>query len=270
VNEDSKTFELGAGGIFVKAADRFSKRVSAYLRGRPDYPQTLVDHLISAAKKEGPLQVADLGAGTGFLSRHIAQRGHHTFVVEPNAEMLDAAKKHLAALEGASFINRGAEDTGLAEKSIDLITVAQAFHWFDEQKAALEFRRILKADGKVALIWNRRATSGSDFAEAYEHFIGRFGSGYAEVSSKWESKAQMRAIFGDSIPEPMVFENAHPLDRDGLLARAESSSYLPRQDSPRFGACQRELEALFEKHQRAGRVTLPYRTHLYLGPVVAA
>ena len=100
--------------------------------------------------------IADIGSGTGILSRLLLQRGHIVFGIEPNDEMRRAAEGLLTGFSGFRSISATAEDTTLKSQSVDLIVAAQAFHWFDPDFARREFARILKPDGVVALIWNDR------------------------------------------------------------------------------------------------------------------
>ena len=113
--------------------NRFSNRVDAYVKYRPAYPQELITFL----KQEGMLHsetiIADIGSGTGISSELFLKEGNTVIGVEPNQEMRETAEKLLTKYDNFKSINATAEHTTLKDKSVDLVIVAQAFHWFDKQ-----------------------------------------------------------------------------------------------------------------------------------------
>ncbi len=117
---------------------RFSDRVENYVKYRPSYPINLINHL----KKKGIVttgqKIADIGSGTGIFSKLLLNTENNVYAVEPNKEMRIAAEKSLQNKLNFISINGSAEDTTLKENSIDIITAAQSFHWFDLQKAKKE------------------------------------------------------------------------------------------------------------------------------------
>ena len=126
---------------------RFSDRVDYYVRYRPHYPPALVEHLAQAGGLRADSIVADIGAGTGFLSEVFLQFGCTVYGVEPNADMRRAAQSLLATYPGFHPVDGSAEATGLPAASVDWAVAGQAFHWFDAEAAAREFRRILRPGG---------------------------------------------------------------------------------------------------------------------------
>ncbi|TGR73444.1 class I SAM-dependent methyltransferase, partial [Mesorhizobium sp. M1C.F.Ca.ET.189.01.1.1] len=114
------------------STERFSSRVADYVRYRPDYPAALLDWLHGPMGVSHQARVADIGAGTGISSRAFLASGHPLVAVEPNAAMRAAAEQWLAPqYPQFSAVDGRAEATGLADASIDLVSAAQAFHWFD-------------------------------------------------------------------------------------------------------------------------------------------
>ena len=123
-----------------------------YERSRPGYPEDAVRWLAG----EKPCDVVDLGAGTGKLTRTLVELGHRVTAVEPLPEMLDQLR---AAVPEATAVRGGAEAIPLPAESADVVTVAQAFHWFDHGPALLEIARVLRPGGHIALVWNVRDES---------------------------------------------------------------------------------------------------------------
>ena len=130
-------------------ARSFGVAADVYERARPLYPDEAIEWILP----EGARTVLDLGAGTGKLTRALAARGLEVVAVEPLAEM----RTNLAwAAPEARILDGTAEAIPLEDDSVDLITVAQAWHWVDPARATAEAARVLRPGGTLALIWNRR------------------------------------------------------------------------------------------------------------------
>jgi SAM-dependent methyltransferase len=153
----------------------FDAWAAEYDRFRPSYPQALFDHIAQRLALPDHAQVADLGAGTGKAARQMARRGWHVAALEPGEGMLDVLRARAEA-EGLLIEARvaPAEETGLADASVDLVTAAQAFHWFDKARAVPEMARIVRPSGGVAVFWNSRADGRSEFLAAYTELIARY------------------------------------------------------------------------------------------------
>src|SRR5439155_4436241 len=134
---------------------RFTDRAGDYVRYRPDYPAKAIDAVLGGLGDPALLVAADLGAGTGISARLLAERGVRVFAVEPNAAMRGEAAPH----ERVTWRDATAEATGLATESLDLLLCAQAFHWFRQRDALVEFHRVLRPRGRLALVWNSRDRS---------------------------------------------------------------------------------------------------------------
>jgi ubiquinone/menaquinone biosynthesis C-methylase UbiE len=127
------------------------------------------------------LIAADIGAGTGISSRLLAERGISVIAIEPNTEMRQAAKSH----ELVEFREGTAEVTNLPDASVDLVTCFQSFHWFNPETSLLEFHRILKPSGQLALVWNNR-DKNDEFTDEYSRLI-RAASNNHPAESRMES-----------------------------------------------------------------------------------
>lgn len=135
--------------------DRFTGKARAYAQGRPDYPASVVGLLTRESRRENP-RLADMGSGTGILSRAMLERGWTVYGVEPNDDMRKEAEKRLSAFPRFHSVAGTAERTGLPGASVDLVTAAQSFHWFDAAAFKRECRRILSGGGKVAQLQGGR------------------------------------------------------------------------------------------------------------------
>ncbi|WP_304116952.1 class I SAM-dependent methyltransferase [Mycolicibacterium bacteremicum] len=127
----------------------FGEEAAAYERGRPSYPPEAIDWLLPT----GARTVLDLGAGTGKLTVRLVERGLDVIAVDPIAEMLEVLSSSLP--ETPALLGT-AEEIPLPDDSVDCVLVAQAWHWFDPQRAAKEISRVLRPGGRLGLVWNTR------------------------------------------------------------------------------------------------------------------
>ena len=243
-------------------AERFSDRVSDYVRGRPGYPDAAVLWLAETFGLDRSAVVADVGAGTGISAELFLRHGFTVVAVEPNDAMREAAIALLGGEPRFRAVAAPAEATTLPASSIDLVVAAQAFHWFDRAAFHAECRRILRPKGVVVLLWNVRRAGGSPFAVAYEALLREFGTDYLTVRHENVTDGQLEAFFGGPF-ERRVFDNVQLLDRLGLRARLLSSSYIPAAGQKTHEPMLAALESLYREHQQDGRVAMEYELCVY-------
>ena len=244
---------------------RFTDRVDAYLRFRPSYPPEILDLLESECGLDTSRSVADIGSGTGILTRLFLERGHSVYGVEPNRAMRRAAELQLAGLDAFVSVDGTAEKTSLAPDSVHLIAAAQAFHWFDLEKASNEFRRILLPEGWVAILWNDRRKSSTPFLQAYEALLLKHGTDYDLVDHTRVSQEELATFFGPRGFASASFDNHQVLDFEALQGRLASSSYVPLTGTSGHQPMIEDLRSLFATHQTGGTVSIEYDTRIYFG-----
>jgi len=241
----------------VDPTGRFSDRVPEYALHRPGYPEELFRRL--PARIFNPsTTVADIGCGTGIFTGQTAPRVKKVFAVEPNAEMREYARGYLASHGNVEVLAGRAEKTGLADHSVDVIAAAQAFHWFDRERAAVEFRRILKTGGAVVLVWYERQTTGDEFLEGYERLLLEHSIDYRQVDHRNITPAIINDFFRPDPVGTVRVRGEQVMDFDGVRGRVMSSSYAPPPGHPRFTPLMAALEELFDRCQRQGRVVFRY------------
>jgi SAM-dependent methyltransferase len=261
----------------TKSTERFSNRVEDYVKTRPSYPAGVVALLREKCGLGPGCTVADIGAGTGIFTRLLLATGAVVHAAEPNEVMRQALLesqegKHphpspLPEGEGARLhVHEGtAEKTGLADGSVDLITAAQAFHWFDPPKAKVEFGRILKGGRHVALIWNSRLEDKTPFLVAYEGLLKRFATDYAKVNHRQVGMGTIEPFFSPGKVEMHTFDYAQVFDFEGVAGRLSSSSYSPAKGTAGYEPMVAHLREIFDRHQEGGKVSFEYKTEVYLG-----
>ena len=253
----------------IDSTRRFSSRVEDYIKFRPGYPAALVSALLERTGLVAGATVADVGSGTGIFTRLLLDQGLRVTAIEPNANMRHAAENLLSDYSHFTSIDASAEHTGLADHSIDLVTAAQAFHWFNNEATRMEFGRILKPGGKLALIWNKRDVK-QPFQQAYHDILEKCAPEYGKVNHMNLTADNIAEFLVAGSMEVMHFDNTQRLDFAGLLGRLKSASYCPAEDSPQYIPLVTELVALFDQFAVNGMIDFEYDTQLYLGSVVTA
>ncbi len=124
---------------------------------------------------------------------------------------------------------------------------------------------MLKEGGWAVLVWNDRRTEGTPLLAEYERLLLEYGTDYREVSSKWAEGESINALFGEGRFHMKSFDNEQVVDFDGLKGRLTSASYAPTPGHPNYEPLMRELAALFDRHQRDGRVRIEYDTKVFYG-----
>lgn len=237
-------------GVHHAAAVGFGRSAAAYERGRPGYPDDAVDRLVAALPGG---QVVDLAAGTGKLTRALVARGLDVVAVEPVAEMRAVIDPPARPLDAT------AEAIALPDASADAVTVAQAFHWFDGERALAEIHRVLRPGGVLALIWNRRDMDSALQSRVSAMLRPHRGDAPAHRDGAWRAAfADVSCGFGPLTEE--TFTNEQVVDADGLADRVGSISFVASM------AERERAELLAEVRALAGgeTVTLHYVVELQL------
>jgi SAM-dependent methyltransferase len=248
----------------MNPTERFSTRVENYRRYRPSYPVAVIDLIRETAKLGPGAPVADVGSGTGILTRLLLEAGWTVHAVEPNAPMRHAAESDLADFPRFRSLAAAAESTGLPDASLAAITCAQAFHWFDRAAARLEFTRILRPDGWVFLIWNEREPGAdSSFDQAYHGLLASLGQEYEGIRA--DRANPNLSFFRPGSYHPIAYPNPQTMTWEILRGRFLSSSYVPTEEDPRQGPLLVELERLFHRFEQDGEVIFQQNAHVYFG-----
>lgn len=244
---------------------RFSDRVDLYIKYRPGYPAEILPLLHQAIGLMPSSVIADVGSGTGILAKMFLQHGNQVFGIEPNAEMRAAGESLLQAYDNFISVNGSAEQTPLPDTSVDFVTAAQAFHWFDVPPTRREFQRILRPNGFVVLLWNDRRTDTTAFLQGYEQLLQEFSLDYQQVNHRNVSDEILRQFFGAGGYQETSLFNCQLFDYEGLEGRLLSSSYAPMQGHPKHEPMLQRLREIFDTHQVNGQISFDYDTRIYYG-----
>jgi ubiquinone/menaquinone biosynthesis C-methylase UbiE len=248
--------------IMTNTVERFSNRVENYAKYRPDYPAEVLGLFRDEMNLTESSVLADVGSGTGLSARLFLENGNTIFGVEPNEPMREAAEKILKDFPNFKSVDGTAENTTLPESSIDIVTAAQAFHWFDQEKTRREFKRILKDKGFAALIWNERQLESTPFLRDYERLLLEFATDYEKVRHENVHGGILRDFF-QKVFFTETFLNVQTHDFEGLEGRLLSSSYMPSAEDPVYETMTEELKSLFAKYSENGKIQILYDTKVH-------
>lgn len=241
--------------------EKFTGKADFYDKYRPSYPDSLIDWLYEKTNAD---TAADIGAGTGKFTSCLLRKPWKITAVEPNSDM----REKLVKLSGVNVISTSAENTGIEQGSIGLITTAQAFHWFDEELFKKECIRILKPNGRLAVIFNSRyykdCPISSERDEICQRYCGAFHSGHVGKRSSEEGDLFLKnEYFSES--EYFSAENNIELDEEAFIGDTLSRSYALSENDSGFSDFIGELKAAFKKYEQSGKVIIKYNTSCYLG-----
>jgi SAM-dependent methyltransferase len=220
--------------VHPSAAVGFANAADVYERARPSYPQEAVDWLVAETGLGPGKTVVDLGAGTGKLTRLLVPTGARVVAVEPIPEMR-------AHIQGAEPVDGTAEEIPLADASVDLVTAAQAFHWFDHGRALPEIRRVLREGGSLALVWNMRDLDDPVQRGVEELLRPIREEAPAQLLGAWREPLERSQLFGAGVKREFRYEQRFtthdlcdrvastsfvaamsPIDREELLVRVRA------------------------------------------------
>jgi len=238
-------------------ADRarsFGSVAEAYDRGRPSYPAEAVAWLSGGEAKV----VLELGAGTGKLTRQLVDAGHAVFATDPDEAMLEVLRQRVPEVSARTA---SAEEIPANDRSVDVVVVAQAFHWFDHELALAEIARVLKPGGHVALVWNSR-DERIPWVRKMGDLLGR-----QDLDTSSAQHLVHSDLFG--FVEEASFKHWQEVNRETILDLARSrSSYLVMAEAAQEEHLA-EVRAFYADYGRGmDGMQIPYVTRCYRAVVV--
>ncbi|KAA1037625.1 class I SAM-dependent methyltransferase [Macrococcus equipercicus] len=241
----------------------FTNKAEIYELGRPSYPDALLAFMKDRFIITEQTVIADIGAGTGKFTEKLLDLGCHVIAIEPNQAMANELRDGLMCGQ-LSISERPAEHTELDDNSVDMITAAQSFHWFEVHHFKKECQRILAGNGPVCLIWNSRIEEApinkkthavfKQHCPDFKGFSGGEDSGEGVISDFFEGDFEL-------------FEFDYPLDYTlkKFVGRCVSASYSLEPSHENYPAFEQALTKMFHEFAEDGKVKVPNVTRCYYG-----
>jgi SAM-dependent methyltransferase len=245
---------------------RFTGKAEGYAKYRPKYAEAYIDYLVDSFGLTDRSVIADVGSGTGILTKQLLDRGFRVLAVEPNADMRAQAERELAAYPKFASLAGTAENTTLESASVDLVTVGQAFHWFDRNAFRAECGMILNPSGTVSLVWNSR-DKASPIVQEIDGILKRYCPDYVGLGGIEDEAGVFERFFKGGVFDFRSFRNDVRYDLGSFIGRNLSVSDAPREGDVNLNAYIGELERLFSQYAENNITAVPYETHSYTGRV---
>ncbi|MEZ4845590.1 MAG: methyltransferase domain-containing protein [Bdellovibrionota bacterium] len=240
---------------------QFQTDTGAYERGRPEYPQKVIDCLSVSFPILPNSTVLEIGSGTGKFTRLLLENGVNPIALEPLEYM---RKRFSQMFPNVEVIDGVAEAIPLPDQSVDHVIVAQAFHWFDAHKAMREIHRVLKPKGNLALVWNVQDRS-VDWVEKLGQIVDEHEKGITQYrTSQWRNAFMAFKIF--SPLQEVKFNHVHSSTPEMILDRVASISFIAALPESEKKLVLKNVRNLIESHpdiRAKTTIDFPYITDLF-------
>lgn len=241
----------------------FSTKAEKYAKYRWEYAAAAIEKVLGITQMSMQSTVADIGAGTGKLARQFLAKAQKIYAIEPNFELRQILTRELGSLPSISVIDGCAEATTLTNHSVDVITVAQAIHWFDPEPARQEMLRILKEDGWLALLSNN-GTNREKYEAIQSLMTEEYGANMSVVMERPKEKPP-RFYFGNEDFQTFVFPFTFQQGWAEFIGALTTVSFMPDENHPLFPKLETEAKKIFSQYSRQGYWKVEGETELIIG-----
>jgi ubiquinone/menaquinone biosynthesis C-methylase UbiE len=248
--------------------ENFNEKANTYAQSRASYSNNYINIFCEQLLEQPDAYVADIAAGTGINTKQIAKYCKKIYAVEPNREMINECKKYCKDLSHIEYIEGTSDNTSLADNSINIITIAQAFQLLNMEKTKKECQRILKKGGKVIFVWNSKELKNDFFYET-EKILLKYCPLYSRKIHVLDFSADSFGDFFEETPEFYKFKDdgSHFLTKKEFIGRALCASYSISKSNANYNNYVNELDSLFDCYAVNGLVYAPLSTVIYIGKV---
>jgi ubiquinone/menaquinone biosynthesis C-methylase UbiE len=242
----------------------YSRKAEKYAKYRWDYAPQSIEAIFEIAQLSPQSILADMGAGTGILTRHFINRVGRIYAIEPNRELRQILAKDMETSPSVLVIDGSAEDTTLPKDSVDIITVAQAIHWFDPEPARNDLLRILKKDGWLALLRNY-GTNKEKGAALGSLMVEEYGVDFTVTNEQRPKEKPVRFYFGNDDFRTFTFPFQFNQTYEEFISGVTSASFMPDEDHPLFNKLEKQARQVFAEYSQDGYWLLEGETELIIG-----
>jgi SAM-dependent methyltransferase len=246
----------------------YTSKAEKYARFRWDYATAAIETIFRLTGLNGESTAADVGAGTGILTRHFVGQVARLVAFEPDPGMLRFLGQALAGKPGCLAAAAIAERIPLPTGCLDALLVAQAIHWFDPEPTRAEFTRLLKPGGWLVVLRNASVDHPPGLGAAVAALNQpEYGVRYPDRPSGPRARP-VEFFFGPSGCQKLVFPFAFGQDWEGFIGAANSAAYTPEVDHPLYLRYEQGMRAVFDSFSQAGTIEVRGETELVLGQMV--
>jgi ubiquinone/menaquinone biosynthesis C-methylase UbiE len=241
----------------------YSTKAEKYAKYRWDYAPQAIEAIVAITGMSINWTLADIGAGTGILTRHFIDKVAKIYAIEPNPELRQILTKGMEVSPSVLVLEASAENTTLSDSCVDVITVAQAIHWFDPEPAKREAMRILKGGGWLALLRNYGMNNEKDKAVG-SLMTEEYGANFAGVTERPKEKP-VHFYFGNDNFRKLTFPFSFHQGWEEFLGALTTASFMPNEEHPLFEKLEAKARQIFAKYSRDGYWLVEGETELILG-----
>jgi len=241
----------------------YSTKAEKYAKYRWDYASSAIDAILETTKLTRKSILADIGAGTGILTRHFTDIVERIYAIEPNLEMREVLARELGTCPTVTVMDGCAENTRLADSSVDVITVAQAIHWFDPEPARREMARILKDGGWLVLIRNYDRGLEQDKAVG-SLMTAEYGADSVVIMER-PKPAPPGFYFGNDRFQKFIFPFQFEQDWEEFMGALTTASFMPDEGHPLFDKLETRARKIFSQYSKNGYWLVAGETELIIG-----
>lgn len=241
----------------------YSTKAEKYAKYRWDYAPGAIEAIVQITRLSSEWTMADIGAGTGIWTRHFTDNVQRIYAIEPNVELRQILEKAMETCGSVFVVDGSAENTTLSDHSVDIITVAQAIHWFDPEPARREMLRILKRNGWLALVRNygvnkeKGEALGSLMTEEY-------GANFTAVEERPREKPS-RFYFGNDQFRTLTFPFQYSQNWEEFMGSLTTASFMPDEGHPLFRKLEARAREIFSEYSTNGYWRGEGETELIIG-----
>lgn len=240
----------------------FQNKSAQYSEGRPSYAPQMLHKILDDILNTNSV-VADIGSGTGMLSKVFVEKSLETYAVEPDGDMRKKAEEKLLRYSNYHSIDASAEQTELADRSVSLIVAASAFHWFDAKGFKQECMRILNEEGVVCVIYNVRVQD--EFSIKQCDICKKYCDGFVSLTHGYDKTLQLIGEFFDGSYETYEYDFPLEYTKKKFISRCLSSSYAPLPDSSNYEPYVREITDLIGTTFKDDIFEITNKTVMFVG-----
>lgn len=241
----------------------YSTKAEKYAKYRWDYAASAIETIFDITQLSTNSSIAELGAGTGILTQHFAGKVKRVYAIEPSREMRQILADRFESVPSISVMDTCAEDTKLPTKSVDVITVAQAIHWFDPGSARNEMLRILKNNGWLVIL--RNYSTDEELNKAIGKLMAEeYGMDFSASSPKLKEKP-IHFYYGDNNSQRTIHPFQFQQNWEEFIGAMLSASYMPDENNPLYQKLEEEARNIFSLYSRGGYLSVIGETELFIG-----